>query len=47
MQVTWPTGLGAVIAIIVLVLCIVFIAIGKLPLILGCLIAMLAVARLC
>jgi hypothetical protein len=44
--VTLPTGLGAVIAIIVLVLCVVFAVVGELPLVLAGLIGALAVARL-
>jgi hypothetical protein len=47
MQVTWNGGLGAVIAVIILILCIVFIAIGHLPLLIGALIAGGAFARLC
>lgn len=47
MNVSWPQGLGAIIAIVILILAIVFIAIGKLPLFLGCFIAGLAIARLC
>ncbi len=42
-----PLSLGSILAIIVLVLAVVFIAIGHLPLVTGLLIAALAVARLC
>ena len=41
-----PTGLGQIIAIIVLVLAIVLLAVGQIPLREGVLIAALAVARL-
>lgn len=46
MQISWPTGIGAVIAIVVLILCVVLPLIGKLPILLAILIGMLAVARL-
>ena len=45
-QIQWPSGLGAVIAIIVLILAVVFMAIGQMDLKVGILIALLAVARL-
>lgn len=47
MQISWPQGLGAIIAIIVLVLAVMFVAIGKLPLFIGLFIIGLAAARLC
>ena len=47
MQVAMPSGLGAVIAIVVLVLCIVLAVVGGLDLKLAGLIGALAVARLC
>jgi hypothetical protein len=43
---TIPSGLGAIIAIVVLVLAVVLIVVGQLPLVIGGLIAALAVARL-
>lgn len=43
---TFPAGLGAIIAIVVLVLAVVLIVVGQLPLVVGGLIAALAVARL-
>ncbi len=43
---TFPTGLGSVIAIIVLVVAIVLAIIGQLPMIVAGLIAALAIARL-
>lgn len=46
MQISWPTGLGAVIAILVLVLAVVFMALGRLDFVTGGLLAALAVARL-
>lgn len=46
MTVQWPSGLGAVIALIVLVLAIVFVWLGQLPLLVGVLIGLLALARL-
>jgi hypothetical protein len=42
----WPTGLGAIIAIVVLLLAIVFMVLGRMDLVSGSLIAALAVARL-
>lgn len=42
-----PKGLGAVIAIVVLVVDVVFIALGQMPLREGLMIGGLAVARLC
>lgn len=46
MNVTWPTGIGSILAILVLVLAVVFLAIGTLtPLIAGFFIA-LALCRL-
>jgi hypothetical protein len=41
-----PWSLGSVIALVILVLVIVFVAIGHLPMLLGCLIGGLALARL-
>lgn len=46
MNIPIPTGLGAVIAVIVLVLAVVFMAIGKLDIVTGGMLAALAVARL-
>lgn len=47
MQIQWPAGLGAIIAIIVLVLCVVLAVVGGLtPLLTLGLIGALAVARL-
>jgi len=46
MQVTWPTGIGAIIAVVVLILTIVFVVIGQMDLKVGALIAALAIARL-
>jgi hypothetical protein len=46
MQIQWPTGLGAIIAIVVLLLAIVFMVLGRMDLVTGSLIAALAVARL-
>lgn len=46
MNITWPSGLGAVLALIVLVLAIVFVVIGQMDLKVGALLAILAVARL-
>lgn len=46
MQIAMPSGIGAVIAVIVLVLAIVFMAIGQMDLKVGILISALAVARL-
>lgn len=43
----WPSGLGAIIALIVLVLAIVFMAIGQLDYKLGFFIVALAASRLC
>ena len=42
----FPSGVGAVIALVVLVLAVVFAAIGQLPMLLAVLFAALAVARL-
>lgn len=42
-----PLSLGSLIALVVLVLAIVFVAIGHLPATLGILIGLLAIARLC
>jgi hypothetical protein len=39
-------SLGAILAVVVLVLCIVFTVLGQIPLMIGVLLAMLAVARL-
>lgn len=41
-----PTGIGAVIAVIVLILAVVFMAVGQMDLKVGILLAALAVARL-
>lgn len=46
MQIQCPTGLGAIIAVIVLVLAVVFMAVGRLDYVTGGLLAALAVARL-
>ena len=46
MKIDWPAGLGAIIAIIVLVLAVVFMAVGRLDYVPGGLIAGLAIARL-
>lgn len=46
MQIQMPSGIGAVIAVIVLILAVVFMAIGQLDLKVGILLAALAVARL-
>jgi uncharacterized membrane protein YhhN len=46
-KVAIPTGLGAIIAIVVLILAIVLAVIGQLPMPIAGLIAALAVARLC
>lgn len=46
MQIAMPSGLGAVIAVIVLILSVVFMAIGQMDLKTGILLAALAVARL-
>lgn len=46
MQVTWPTGIGAIIAVLILILAIVFVVIGQMDLKVGLLIAGLALARL-
>lgn len=46
MTVTWPSGIGAILAVIVLVLVVVFWAIGKMDPVLAGLIGGLAVARL-
>lgn len=46
MNLAMPSGLGAIIAVIVLVLCVVFVAIGQMPLREGALFGALAVARL-
>ena len=43
---TFPAGLGAIIAVVVLVLAVVLIVVGQLPIVVGGLIAALAVARL-
>jgi hypothetical protein len=46
MNLALPSGIGAVIAVIVLVLAVVFMAIGKLDFVVGGLIGGLAIARL-
>lgn len=46
MNITWPSGVGAVIALVVLVLVVVFAAIGQMDLRMAALLAALAVARL-
>lgn len=46
MNITPPTGIGAVIAIVVLVLAVVFMAVGRLDFVTGGLFAALAIARL-
>jgi hypothetical protein len=46
MTVSWPSGLGAVIAVVVLVLVVVFAAIGQMDVKLAALLAALAIARL-
>ena len=46
MNIAMPSGIGAVIAVIVLVLAIVFMAVGQLDYKVGGLLALLAVARL-
>jgi len=47
MNVAWPAvSLGSVIALVVLLLAIVFVVMGKLPLLDGTLLGMLALARL-
>ena len=46
MNITMPTGLGAIIAVIVLILAVVFMAIGQMDFKVGILLASLAVARL-
>ena len=46
MTVQWPSGIGAIIAIVVLILAIIFVVIGQMDLKVGGLIALLAVARL-
>lgn len=46
MNIAWPTGLGAVLALIVLVLAVVFAAIGQMDLKVAVLLALLACARL-
>lgn len=43
---TLPTGIGSLIAIAVFVLAVVLIVVGQIPLVLGGLVAALAVARL-
>lgn len=45
-QITWPSGIGAIIAVVVLILAIVFVVIGQMDLKVGGLIALLAIARL-
>lgn len=40
------SGLGAILAVIVLVLCVVLVAVGQMPVLIGVLIAALALARL-
>ncbi len=46
MNIAMPSGLGAVLAVIILVLAIVLCILGKLPLLLAALIGGLALARL-
>jgi hypothetical protein len=46
MNISYPTGIGAIIAIVVLILVIVLLVIGHLPVMLACLIGALALARL-
>jgi hypothetical protein len=46
-HVAWPTGLGAVLALIVLVVVIVLALIGQMPPLMAVLLGLLAVARLC
>lgn len=46
MTISWPSGFGAIAAVIVLVLVVVFAAIGKMDPVLAALLAALAVARL-
>jgi hypothetical protein len=43
---TFPSGLGAIIAVIVLILVIVLAVIGKMPVLLATLLGMLALSRL-
>jgi hypothetical protein len=45
-KIEWPSGLGAIVAIIVLVLAIVLMVVGQMDIKTGSLIAALAVARL-
>lgn len=47
MNFAWPSGLGAVLALIVLVLVIVLCVIGKMAVLPALLLGMLALARLC
>lgn len=46
MDIKFPTGIGAIVAILVFLLAVIFIVIGKLDITVGALIAALAVARL-
>jgi hypothetical protein len=46
MNLSLPTGIGAVIAVVVLILAVVFVAIGQMDFKVGILLAALAVARL-
>jgi hypothetical protein len=46
-NVSWPSGLGAILAVVILVLAIVFIVLGQLPLMIGLFLAGLALCRLC
>lgn len=46
MELKWPTGLGAILALVVLVLCLILPLIGKLPVLLAILIGLNAAARL-
>lgn len=43
---SWPSGLGAILALLILVLAIVFIVLGQLPLMIGLFIVGLALTRL-
>jgi hypothetical protein len=46
MTVQWPSGIGAIVAVVVLILAIVFVVIGQMDLKIGGLIALLAISRL-